>query len=108
MANYTKLAVKGAATVFIISILAAFAGYLVRAVLARNLAVEDFGLFYAVFAFLGVFGLFKTLGLNKALVRFIPEFRHQNNSALIKSSIVYSVLIQLITNFIIIIGVYLS
>ena len=43
--NYTKFAVKGAATVFVISILAAFVGYLVRFLLARNLTVEEFGLF---------------------------------------------------------------
>ncbi|MBW2975900.1 flippase [Candidatus Woesearchaeota archaeon] len=107
MTSYTKFAVKGAATVFVVSILAAFAGYLVRLVLARNLRVEDFGLFYAVFAFLGFFGMFKTFGIDKALAKFIPEFRHNNNKTFIKSSIIYAAFTQLLTNSVIIIAVYL-
>ena len=57
--SYTKLAVRGAATVFIISIIAAFLGYLVRLILAKNLTVEQFGLFYAVFAFIALLSLIK-------------------------------------------------
>ena len=85
--SYTKLAVKGAATVFIISILAAFLGYVARFILARNLAVEDFGLFYSVFAFLGMFGVFKSLGFDRALAKFIPEFMHNKNYNQIKDTI---------------------
>src|SRR3989338_4577828 len=105
--SYTKLAVKGAATVFIISILAAFLGYVARFILARNLTVEDFGLFYSVFAFLGMFGVFKSLGFDRALAKFIPEFMHKKNYNRIKSSIIYVSAIQLLTNTIVIIGIYL-
>ena len=107
MPNYTKLAVKGVITVFIISIISAFLGYLVRLTLARNLTVEDFGLFYAVFAFLGLLGLFKGFGFDKALIKFIPDFKHQKRNDLIKSSIIYASVIQFITNAIIIIAIYL-
>ena len=105
--SYTKLAVKGVATVFVISILAAFLGYVARFILARNLAVEDFGLFYSVFAFLGMFGAFKGLGFDRALAKFIPEFVHKKNYNQIKSSIIYVSAIQLLTNTIVIIGIYL-
>jgi len=105
--SYTKLAVKGTAIVFVISILAAFLGYLVRFALARNLTVEQFGLFYSVFAFLSLVGIFKSLGFNKSLIKFIPEFLHQKKFDFIKSSIIYVVIIQFITNTIIIIGIYL-
>ena len=54
MTNYTKFAIKGATTVLILSAIGAFLGYLVRLVLARNLSVEEYGLFYSVFAFLGL------------------------------------------------------
>jgi len=107
MSNYTKFAVKGATTVLVISLLAAFLGYLVRFVLARSLSVEEFGLFYAVFAFLGLLGLFKSFGFDKALIKFIPEFKHEKRNDLIKSSIIYVSFIQLITNSIIIAGVYI-
>lgn len=105
--SYTKLAVKGAATVFIISIIAAFLGYLVRFILARNLTVEEFGLFYAVFAFLALLSLVKTLGYDRALIKFIPELLHKKRKDQIKSSIIFVSIIQLITNTIIITLVYL-
>jgi len=104
--SYTKLAVKGASTVFIISVLAAFLGYVVRLILARNLTIEDFGLFYSVFAFLGMFGVFKSIGFDRALTKFIPEFMHKKKYDQIKSSIIYVSAIQLLTNTIVIIGIY--
>ncbi len=107
MTNYTKYAVRGVVTVLILSLLAAFLGYLVRLVLARSLTVEEFGLFNSVFAFLGMLGIFKSLGFDRALIKFIPEFEHENRSDLIKSSLIYVSIIQLITNTIIILGVYL-
>lgn len=107
MSNYTKLAIRGTVIVLVISLFAGFLGYLVRLVLARNLTVEDFGLFNAVFSFLGLLGIFKSLGFDKALVKFIPEFKHEKNDDYIKSSLVYVSFIQLITNSIIIILVYL-
>ncbi len=104
--NYTKTAVKGTLTVIIFSAIAAVFGYLVRLVMARTLSVEDFGLFYAVFAFLGLFGIFKTLGFDKALIKFIPEFLHEKKYNELKSSILYAAIIQLVTSLITILIVY--
>ena len=101
MLTYTKFAVKGAATILFISLIAAFLGYLVRVILAKNLSMEEFGLFYAVFAFLGLIGIFKSFGFDKALAKFIPEFIHKKENNFIKSSIIYVALIQIITNSII-------
>ncbi|HLC60539.1 MAG TPA: flippase [Candidatus Nanoarchaeia archaeon] len=107
MTNYTKFAVRGTITVLVISLFAAFLGYLVRLVMARNLSVEDFGLFNSVFSFLGLLGVFKSLGFDKALIKFIPEFLHENKKDFIKSSIFYVCIIMLVINIIIILGVYL-
>ena len=85
--NYTKIAFKGALIVLVTSLFAAFLGYLVRVLLARNLSVEQFGLFYAVFSFLGLIGIFKSLGFDKAITKFIPEFQHKRKHDFIKSSI---------------------
>ncbi len=107
MTTYTKIAVKGAFIVLIISLFAGLGGYFVRLVLARGLSVEDFGLFNSVFSFLGLLGFFKSLGFDKALVIFIPKFRHEKRNDHIKSSIIYVAIIILITNLLIIAGVYL-
>ena len=107
MATYTKIAVKGAFIVLVISLFAGFLGYLVRLVLARGLSVEDFGLFNSVFSFLGLLGFFKSLGFDKALIKFIPEFIHKKRNDHIKSSIIYVTIIILITNLLVIGGIYL-
>ena len=107
MVNYTKFVVKGTITIFIISILAVFLGYLVRLLLARNLTVEYFGLFYAVFAFLSLISFFKSFGLDTSLIKFIPEFKHTKNNNAIKSSIIFVIIVQLLTNLVIIAFIYL-
>jgi len=105
--NYTKFAVKGTATILGISLIAAFLGYLVRLILARNLTIEEFGLFYAVFAFLAFLTIFKTFGFDRSLIKFIPEFHHNNRNDFIKSSMIYVSTLLLITNTVVIILVYL-
>lgn len=107
MTNYTRLAVRGATIVLVISLVAAFLGYVVRFVLARNLSVEEFGLFYAVFSFLGLLGVFKSLGFDKALAKFIPEFLGKKEHGSVKGIIFLSCGIQFITNILILLVVYL-
>ena len=108
MPNYTKTAVHGTLTVLIVSLLAAVFGYLVRLVLARSLSIEDFGLFYAVFAFLGLFGIFSTLGFDRALAKFIPEFLHEKKYGDLKKAVIYAWSVQLITGILIVAAAYVS
>lgn len=98
--NYTKTAVSGAGIVFIFSVFAAFLGYLTRLVMAKNLSVEDFGLFYAVIAVVLTLVLIGKFGLGDALARFIPEFFVKKKNSLIKSSIVYSLIFSTAVSFI--------
>lgn len=107
MANYTKIAVKGAAIVLIISLIAGFFGYLARILMARILTVEEFGLFYAVFSLLAMLGLFKSLGFDQALLRYIPEFLGRKRNDLIKSSIIYTAILLLFINTLVIVLIYL-
>lgn len=107
MSNYTKRAIKGVTIVLVFSLLAALLGYLVRVLLVRVLTVEDFGLFYAVFSFLGLLGVFKSIGQEQAIVKFIPEFLHNKRNDLVKSSILYVTTVIFITNIIVITAIYL-
>ena len=100
MTNYTKKALVNVGKVFTISIVAAFIGYLVRIFFARNLTVEEFGLFYAVIAFLGFFGFIKGLGLDNALGFFIPKFLVKSQFQNIKNSIIYAGIILFVNNII--------
>ncbi len=92
--SYTKKAVKGFAIVFIISIIAAFLGYLIRIVMARNLSVEEYGLFFAMFTLMSLLAPLHSIGLSAALVKFIPEFLVKKLPRKISSSIFLVIICQ--------------
>ena len=100
MANYTKKALVNVGKVFAISIVAAFFGYLVRIFFARNLTVEEFGLFYAIISFLSIFVIFITSGLDRALIFFIPKFLAESKNQSIKNSITYAAIVSFVSNLI--------
>ena len=54
------------------NIIAAFVGYIIRIVLARNLSVMEYGLFFAVSTLIGFIGVFIGLGTGEALVKYVP------------------------------------
>jgi O-antigen/teichoic acid export membrane protein len=96
--SYLKKAVFGTAIIFGFSILAAFFAYLFRLVLARNLSLAEYGLFYAVFSLIALFEIFKDLGLGEASVKYISEFKVRKRLDLIKNSLISSVFLQLIVS----------
>ncbi|MBI2147494.1 flippase [Candidatus Woesearchaeota archaeon] len=96
--EYTQRAVRGAVIVFILSLGAAVLGYLVRLVLARNFSSADYGLFYAGISLFGLFALFKELGMNQAIVKFIPEYLHDKRWDKIKGLLVAVFSFQFMTS----------
>ncbi|MBN2052425.1 flippase [Candidatus Woesearchaeota archaeon] len=99
--SYSQRAVKSFAVVFIINIIAAFLGYLIRIVLARNLTLADYGLFFSVFALINFIAIFNNLGLGEALVKYIPDFLVKKKPGEIKNSIVIVICTYLLTSIII-------
>jgi len=102
--NYTKTLVRGSGIVFVVAIVSAILGYLLRILLARNLTIEEYGLFYAVFAFVNVVASFRGFGVGQALIKYIPEYKLKAKYSLIKKGVLYYFFLQLIS-FIIILGV---
>lgn len=101
MSSYTKRAVKGSIVVLVMNILAAFAAYITRLVLARSLTVSEFGLFYAVFSLIGFLIVFKDVGMGQAMIRFIPQLEVKKKRSNIKSYINTASVIQLVSSGII-------
>ncbi len=101
MTSYARRALRGTATVFILSLVSAFVAYLFRFMLARELTVEDYGLFFALFSFINLLSLFKDMGVGYALLKFIPELQVAKKWGEIKSLITSSFIIQLISSGII-------
>jgi len=94
--NYSKRIVSGFGVVLIGIVLSVGISYLIRIFLARNLSLHEFGLFYAVYTFIVFLSFFRDLGLNQALVKFIPEFQVRKEFEKIKSSISIVFMLQLL------------
>lgn len=98
---YLKKALRGTIIVLVFSFLAYVLGYFIRMLLARNLTVEEYGLFYAIFGFLSFFTLFTGLGTRDALAKYIPEWLTKKDKKKIKSAIVFVFILVVITSGII-------
>lgn len=101
MSSVLKRIVKGASIVFAMTLLNSIFGFLVRIILARNLTLSDFGFFYAVIAFFGLVGLLKNLGINQAIIKYIPEFKAQKSFDKIKTSILFAFIFSIVSSAIV-------
>lgn len=113
MSNYTKKAIKNSAIVLIVLGLTMLLSFSVRLILAKNLSQSDYGLFYSVIAITGFFTAIRGFGVDKSLVKFIPEFKVKKKMGLIKSSIMTVFTIEfifaaIITSLLFIFSSYLS
>jgi O-antigen/teichoic acid export membrane protein len=54
-----------------VTVFAALFGYAFRLLLARNMSVADYGLFYGIFSFLTFFGVFIDFGITQSLARTV-------------------------------------
>jgi O-antigen/teichoic acid export membrane protein len=92
--GYAKRLVKGSAIVFIALVASGFIAFFLRMFLARSLSKAEYGLFYAVFALISIFGMFRDFGLGSAIVKYIPEFAVRRQFGEIKSSVIILLLLQ--------------
>ena len=90
-----------AGLVFILGILASGLGYVIRIILAKQLSLEEFGLFFAVFSFVWFFMVFRDFGLSYSLMKFIPEFLIKKQYEKIKASILFVIFVNLFVSFLI-------
>ncbi|BAP63282.1 flippase [Methanococcus maripaludis] len=95
--SYKERMIKGAGWNFLFLVLAAPVGYFVRILYANSLTKVEVGLFYAIFDLICMMAIFRGLGLNNAVVYFIPKFLVQNRKDLIKSTLILVLIIQTLT-----------
>ena len=107
MSEIARKFVGGSSFIFLIAILSALVSFIARIVLARNLTLEEFGLFFAVFVFVNFFNLFRNFGLGAALIKYIPEYNVRKEYDHVKSTIIITsslrILISLFFGFLFII-----
>lgn len=93
--SYSKKILKGGLAVFISIFIATIFGYILRLYLSRVLSIEEFGLLYAIIAFFALFALFRDMGLNSAIVKYVPEFLVSRRNDKIKASITFNIIFQI-------------
>lgn len=95
-------------TIFIFSLLTAPLGYLIRILYSHTLTIEQFGLFYAVFAFINFFTLYNDLGFGSSLAFYTPKFIKKENYIDIWNSYKYSQIVTVIVSLIISVILFIS
>ena len=101
MADYTHKVIKNTGIVLIGMFLSTIFGYILRLILARGLSTADFGLFYSIVALFSFLSFFQFLGLSKATVKYISEYKTQNRPDLVKATFLITLFLQLTVSFII-------
>ncbi len=75
---------RAALTAFAIRILSAGIAYLTQVVLARWMGSYEYGIFVFVWVWVLILGGLSSLGINIAMIRFVPEYREKNEPALLR------------------------
>lgn len=106
MINHSQRLFRGAAIIFIVSMLISGLGYLIRIILARNLSTTEFGLFFAIYNFVLLIGWAKGLGFSSALQKFIPELRIKDDNVAIKSLLIFCLVYTILSSVIVFLFFY--
>lgn len=97
--TYARRLVKGSVIIFTALVALQIIAILLRMFLARSLSVAEYGLFYAVIAFISFLGLFRGVGFDSALIKHIPEFEIRKRFDKIKSSLIFTLLLRAVLAF---------
>jgi O-antigen/teichoic acid export membrane protein len=85
MDKYVRKTLLDSSIIFVFAVLSALCAYLFRMILAKNLSLADFGLFFSLVAFTSMLFVFKDFGMTHAIVYFIPRFVASKNFRNVKS-----------------------
>lgn len=87
IASYIK---KSASYSFVIKITGLLLGFSIQVVLARTLGVDEFGLYSFVATMVMFISTMTILGLDKSIIRFLPEYTNNNEIDLLSSFVIWS------------------
>ncbi|MDO4714143.1 MAG: oligosaccharide flippase family protein [bacterium] len=87
---------KNSLWMYVFSYLIAPLGYFTRILIARDVAMEEFGLLYTILGFVGLLAAYNGLGLTEALKYFIPKYLAEKQYNALWTTLVLSVVMQLL------------
>lgn len=89
--SFGRTLIKGSSVTFIGLLIIALAHFGLKNVfLPRALSKTDFGLLYAIIAFVSTFNILSHLGLNRSITKFVSKFKASDNLDKVKDSIISS------------------
>ena len=89
---------RAAMTAFAIRVLSAGIAYLTQVVLARWMGSYEYGVFVFVWVWVLILGGLSSLGVNIAAIRFVPEYKERNETALLRGLLLGSRLLTVATS----------
>lgn len=89
-------------------IIAFIFAYLFRILLAKNLSVEEYGLFYSIWNFLTFFLFFIYLGLDQAIIYYLVKFNAEKRYDKIKTAIIGTFFFQSFSTLIFVIVIMVT
>lgn len=90
-ASLTKRLIKKGSIVTFYTVLTAPVGYIIKILYSRTLTVEEFGLLYAVIAFIGIFKAYQDLGFSFSLSYYTSRYTREHSD---KQSVLVSQLLS--------------
>lgn len=84
---YLQKALRGVSIVFILSLVSAGLAYAFRLLMAYKLTVDQYGLFYGVFAFFSLFLIIVDMGFTQAVSKFVISLKLKKKFTLINQLI---------------------
>lgn len=103
--DFQKL-LSGSGLVLFFKIFGSLAGYLIAFVVTKKYGADTFGLFELALTFLTIFSVLGRMGLDGALVRFIPEHQENRHYSALRSAYRFALSAALPLSIILGVGVY--
>lgn len=100
--SYTRKAFFGIGSVLVMYAIGLIFAFLFRILLARNLSVAEYGLYYALFSFFAVIFILRDLGTQSALIKFLPEWLVKKSYSEIKRAFIITLAYSVVVSFVII------
>ncbi len=81
-------------------------GYLIRIIISNSVSVQEVGILYSIISLVGLLSAYNGLGLTESLKYFIPQYYLKKQYNYIKTSVLWSLGVQICTSIIIITWLY--
>lgn len=81
-------------------------GYLIRIIISNSISVEEVGVLYSIMGFIGLLSAYNGLWLTESLKYFIPQYYIKKQYDYIKTSLFWSLGVQLFTSIFIVLFLF--